>query len=215
MSVQNQHYSGNELSSALLDPFIPRSRGNLHRVQDESYGYYDMPKKKCRVIFLNSMQTETRGGKYYYYGDAQVEWLDSQLRATPRGWFAIVLSHFFPHENYGLWNPDSDLASTDSTIWKVRTVLEDYVRDGGKLAGMFCGDAHCSAFDSVNGVNLYVSQGLGGYPPECLRPGINHIRCDFNHDFLLDVVAIKPKRRQAAVFRVGAGGRELDRYFNY
>jgi len=212
-----RHYTQDELSGALLDPFIPRSDGRLHRVEHKSYGWYDIPTKKCRVIFLDSMHTGTQEGKYYSYGDTQMEWLDAKLRNTPKGWSVVVLSHFMPHKNYGLWNPEKELngSSIDKSIWRVQEVLSDYVKDGGRLAGMFCGDAHCSAYDCVDGVNMYVSQGLGGYPKECIREGISHIQCDFNRDFLLDVVVIKPLKREVAVFRVGAGGRESDRHFTY
>lgn len=212
-----RHFTHDELSGALLDPFIPRSKGRLHRVEHESYGWYDIPDKQVRVIFLDSMQTETQGGKYYTYGDGQLGWLDATLRGTPKKWSVVVLSHFMPHKNFGLWNPDKELAGStmDESVWRLQQVLAGYVADGGRLVGLFCGDAHCSAYDCIDGVNMYVSQGLGGYPKECLRDGINYVQCDFNRGFLLDVVAIKPGKREAAVFRVGAGGRLLDRCFKY
>lgn len=214
---QGHRYTQEELSGALLDPFIPRSGGRLHRVEGESYGWYDIPEKSTRVIFLDSMQTGTGNGKYYTYGEAQLEWLDGMLRNMPKKWNAVVLSHFMPHVKYGLWNPEKELAGStmDATIWKLRNVLARFVADGGRLVGLFCGDAHCSAYDCLDGVNMYVSQGLGGYPKECIREGISHVQCDFNRDMLLDVVAFKPRSREVAVFRVGAGGESLDRHFTY
>lgn len=214
---EGKRFTHDELSGALLDPFLARSKGKLHRVEHESYGWYDIPRKKFRVIFLDSMQTGTTGGKYYTYGDTQLEWLASLLRDTPKRWNVVVLSHFMPHKVYGLWEPEKELSgpTMDGTLWQLHDVLADFVARGGRLAGLFCGDAHCSAQDCIDGVNMYVSQGLGGYPMEFIRPGISHIQCDFHRDFLLDIVAVKPRRREAAVFRVGAGGPSLDRHFTY
>lgn len=102
------------------------------------------------------------------------------------------------------------------------------------LVGVFCGDSHFDAnlhknetltvkkkvggdnvnFDiNGNGVNWLITQSYGIVSPTEIPSWATYTSFDYSSQLLIDVVAIKPKRRIFKVFRIGAGGNDRDREF--
>ena len=80
---------------------------------------------------------------------------------------------------------------------------------------MFTGDSHVNDYDRTDGVNYYISQGYGWNGPEMLLPTNKHAYFDYRQCLCIDVVAVKPAKREVHTFRIGAGGEEYDYQFEY
>ncbi|MCQ2143294.1 MAG: metallophosphoesterase [Bacteroidales bacterium] len=223
---------GTHLTSAFLSNFFqkPSERfadGNLHIVKGRTYGYYDMPEKGVRFVFLNSQGCETEGGHYYNFDDEQLLWLADLMNSTPKNLDLFLMAHYMPHR-IGRWQ--------SSTKWKrpdcerVVTFLEDYQNhrkgtDGNiswnfkkakaTLIGLFCGDTHANAYIREDGVNFYITQGFQGAAYDEMLPEHKVARFWPFEQCCCDIVAIKPETHEVATFRFGAGGEEFDYHFGY
>ena len=73
---------------------INQERG--HHVQfgdNASYGCFDLPEKKIRLLFLN-----TGDGNPYLFDEKQLDFLQEKLQ-LPQGWEALLFMHRCPHKN--------------------------------------------------------------------------------------------------------------------
>ena len=222
-----RHFNSQFLSDAFQKPSERYSQGNLHIVEGKTYGYYDIPGKHVRIIFLNSEGTETLGENYYTFDNEQLEWLTGILKNTSEGTDIVMLSHYMPHP-IGRWMSVKDAKRPTCEV--LCHLLADFAnrrkggelglewnfkRSKGRLVGLFCGDTHCNQHIKDDGVNYYITQGLGFVDPKQMLPGQTHIDFDLNASLCFDVIAIKLKSKQVRSFRVGAGGKDYDMEFTY
>ena len=222
-----RHFTSQFLSDAFQKPSERYSRGNLHIVEGQAYGYYDIPEKHVRVVFLNSQGTETQGENYYTFDNAQLEWLVGLLRNTDEDTDIVMLSHYMPHP-IGRWVSVKDAKRPTCEV--LCHLLSDFVnrrkggelgvewnfrRCKGRLVGLLCGDTHCNQHVNDGGVNYYITQGLGFVDPNQMLPGQTHVFFDLNASLCFDVIAVKLKSKQVHSFRVGAGGQDYDVEFAY
>ena len=91
----------------------------------------------------------------------------------------------------------------------------NFRRCKGRLVGLLCGDTHCNQHVNDDGVNYYITQGLGFVDPNQMLPGQTHVFFDLNASLCFDVIAVKLKSKQVHSFRVGAGGQDYDVEFAY
>ncbi len=91
----------------------------------------------------------------------------------------------------------------------------NFKRSKGRLVGLLCGDTHCNRHIKDDGVNYYITQGLGFVDPAQMLPGQTHANYDLNASLCFDVIALKLKSKQVHSFRVGAGGKDYDLEFAY
>ena len=201
------------LSDFFQKPWEARAGGNLHLTPGKTYGYYDIPAKKFRIIFLNSESSRTKGEYYYSYGDEQLEWLDGILDQTPADVQVVLLSHWMPHP-LGIWNAVSMNPVKKEDSSRIMDLLASY-QGKGNLVGLFTGDTHVNFHRVAEGVNYFVSQGYGWVSPDVMVPGQMHAFFDYRETLCIDVVAVKPARREVHTFRIGAGGAEFDTCFPY
>jgi len=176
-------------------------------------GWYDIPQKNFRIIFLNSEATRTKGEYYYCYGDEQLAWLSGLLEATPEGMNVLLLSHWMP-QPMGVWNAVSLTRVGKEPYNKITDLLASYA---GKinLVGLFTGDSHVNNYTKKDSVNYYITQGYGWVSPDVMIPGQKHAVFDYRESLCIDVVAVKPATREVHTFRVGAGGSDYDYTFTY
>lgn len=209
---EGRFHTEQELQDFFQKPWEEKAGGNLHLTPERTYGYYDIPEKNFRVIFLNSEATRTQG-YYYIYGDEQLDWLASVLDSMPADMHVLLLSHWMPHP-LGVWNATSINPVRKEASEKMMDFLSSYV---GKvnLVGLFTGDTHVNLHEVVCGVNYYVSQGYGWVSPDLMMPGQKHAFFDYRESLCIDVVAVKPAKREVHTFRVGAGGADYDYVFSY
>lgn len=202
-----------ELSALFQEPWQEKAGEQLHLVPGKTYGWYDLPQKGFRVIFLNSEATGTQGGNYYGYGEEQLAWLDNLLGTTPEGMHVLLLSHWMPHP-LGVWNMVSMNPVSKEPSAMIMDILSAH---SGKmnLVGLFTGDTHVNFHEVADGVNYYVSQGYGWVSPDVMMPGQLHAVFDYKESLCIDVVAVKPATREVHTFRIGAGGPDYDFAFTY
>ncbi len=200
------------LTDTFQRPWEPRAGGNLH-LTGKTYGWYDIPGKGFRIVFLNSCCTRTLGGTYYLVDEEEENWLKETLDATPEGMHVIVLAHFMP-DPMGRWQTNMNLNYLKENNARVMKVLSDYAAKG-ILVGMLTGDSHVNDYDCTDGVNYYISQGYGWNGPEMLLPTNKHAYFDYRQCLCIDVVAVKPAKREVHTFRIGAGGEEYDYSWEY
>ena len=204
------------LSETFQKPWEKRAGGNLHLTPGKVYGYYDIPEKQFRIIFLNSEGSGTQGGFYYYFDDPQLEWLQGVLDATPAETNVIVMAHYMPHP-MGRWTTSAskpDILRLDQDE-KLMDLLADYKAKGGRLVGMITGDSHNNDYAEYKGVNYFISQGYGWVVPDLMLPTNRHAFFDYTESLCIDVIAVKPEKREVHTFRIGAGGADFDYEFKY
>lgn len=221
------HLTSSFLSNYFQKPFERYAGGNLHIVKGKAYGYYDMPEKGVRFIFLNSSGCETADNHFYNFDDQQLLWLIDLMNKTPKDMDIFLMSHYMPHR-FGNWK--SALKSKRPDCDRVVNILEDYRNhrkgtDGiiswnftkakADLIGIFCGDSHSTAHIVEDGVNFFISQGFQGTSPEQMQPEHRVARFWPFEQCCCDIVALKPATREVATFRFGAGGKDFDYRFGY
>ena len=186
---------------------------SIDRPTDGSYGFYDVPGKKARIFFLFCNETENK------HSDTQLNYLDDNLRSMPKDWCAVILQHICIRQK-GHWRARTDMPPFPQFI-KMHNILSDFVRDGGRIAGVFSGDSHFNLNEKSDGVFYFSSQGYGGAgpseaPDHALRalevcPALGREDSFDSEKFvLIELVAIKYQKRETAVFRIGAGGETFD-----
>ena len=202
------------LTDYFQKPWEKRAGGNLHLTPGKTYGYYDIPAKNFRIIFLNSQGTGTQGGCYYIFDEAQLDWLQSVLDATPDDMTVIVTAHYMPHP-MGRWTIGNASQHSLGLNEKLMGILSAFKARGGSLAGMICGDTHANYYTEYNGVNYFISQGYGWVVPDLMLPGQTHAFFKYQDNLCIDVVAVKPSAREVHTLRIGAGGADFDICFRY
>ena len=229
--VGNHDHSGGRYASAQFgarfNVGITQARGHaLALGPDGSYGFYDIPAKKTRAIFLNSSDEG-----YYGYSVAQLAFFARSLATLPEGWTAFLLQHFCIQTVIGRWTSYPDTKAKRQE--KVIAVMEDFVarrkgsadgvawdfsgRKDARFAGCFFGDSHFDNYLRANGVDYSISQGYGTVQPKELTivPTAVYTRFPRASQMLVDYVGIKPAKREVRIFRLGAGGPARDRGYVY
>lgn len=212
---QGRLFSEGYLSETFQKPWQERAGENLHLVPGRTLGYYDIPEKGIRAVILNSQGTGTREGRYYYFDDAQIEWVKGVLADTPENLSVLFLAHYTPVK-IGRWktfaqHPELYLLDNDE---KIKDVIADYAKDR-KVVGFFTGDSHCNFHIEEKGVDYYTSQGYGWATPDLLLDGTRRAYFDYVDNLCIDVVCVKPALGEVHTFRVGAGGADFDYSFVY
>lgn len=185
---------------------------NLHLTPGKCYGWYDVPQKNTRIIFLNSEATGTRDGFYYLYGDEQMKWLRKLLKDTDSKTDIVLLSHYMPHPQ-GRWNNIPDSVTFDSNT-KMMALLAEF-QPKRQIAGLFTGDSHVNLLEEKDGVHYFITQSYGWCSQELMMEGQRHIDFDFNESLCCDIIAVKPAKNEVHTFRIGAGGKEYDYSYRY
>ena len=222
---------GTNLSSQFLSNYFQKpsekyAGGNLHIVKGKAYGYYDMPEKGLRFVFLNSEGIDEEGGQYHF-DDEQLLWLVELMNSTPKNMDLFLMSHYMPHKS-GRWQCVADVKRPDCE--RVMDILKDYQSRGkgtdgniswnfkrakADLIGLFCGDTHANVYFKENGVNYYITQGFQGVSEEQKLPEQKVVHFWPFKQCCCDIIAIKPASREVASFRFGAGGKDFDCQFGY
>ena len=191
---------------------------------DKSWGYYDMPSKRTRAIFLN-----TSDSAYYGYSEKQVQFFADALRA-PKGWTTVALQHYCIVSAIGHWRSwRQKEAFTGKNAALVQRIAEDRIahgkgsergvtwdftsEEGCAFAGFFCGDSHFDNQIDWQNVHYTISQGYAGCSDYNLPYGAVCTPFERDRMCLFELVAIKPDKGEVKVFRVGAGGEARDRFY--
>ena len=210
---EGNFHSEEYLSETFQKPWQDRAGESLHLTPGKTYGWYDVPGKGVRVIFLNSQGTGTQGGSYYIFDEPQMEWFKDLLDSTPADLPVLVMAHYMPHP-IGRWTNVATKEETLESNQRIMGILSDFAKKG-TLIGMFCGDSHANANVNEDGVIYYISQGYGWVVPDLMVPNTKHAFYDYKTNLCIDVVAVKPAKREVHTFRIGAGGEEYDSVFEY
>lgn len=87
---------------------------------------------------------------------------------------------------------------------------------GATLAGCLFGDSHFNDQAVTNGINFVTTQGNGTISAKDLpERGDDVTPVNRTQTMLVDVVVLKPARREMMIFRIGAGGPLCDRAFSF
>jgi hypothetical protein len=191
---------------------------------NEDYGYYDVPGKKCRVFFLNTSDSHESG-----YTPEQMQFLADHLK-MPADYCAVILQHRCIHPTIGKWKaskpgtiPNGDLCIKilagflEGSKGQMKNVHWDFTENKGtSLAGCISGDSHFNNQAVYGGVHFIITQGYGTVSAKDLPENVDYVTpVDRTKTMLVDMVAIKPAKREMKFFRIGAGGPERDRAFRF
>ena len=213
---KENYFTEEELSATFQKPWQGKAGEAYRLVPGKTWGWYDVPGKDIRIILLNSTGTRTLGDSYYLFDEPQQEWLKGLLADTPKDKTVLVMAHYMPHP-MGRWNMVSSVNQTHTQENNIRlmAVLSDFVHDGGTLAGMLCGDSHANCHVDYNDVDYYITQGYGWVSPDLMIEGTTHAFFDYRQMMCVDVIAVKPEKREVHTFRIGAGGADYDYEWTY
>ena len=213
---KENYFTEEEISATFQKPWQEKAGEAYRLVPGKTWGWYDVPGKDIRIILLNSTGTRTLGDSYYLFDEPQQEWLKGLLADTPKDKTVLVMAHYMPHP-MGRWNMVSSINQTHTLENNIRlmAVLSDFVHDGGTLAGMLCGDSHANCHVDDNDVDYYISQGYGWVSPDLMIEGTTHAFFDYRQMMCVDVIAVKPEKREVHTFRIGAGGADYDYTWTY
>ncbi len=196
---------------------INRGKADFTTGSCGSFGFYDIPGKPCRVFFLNT--NDGAAGKRRNeagFSAEQKAFLKQHLLGMPKKYTAIILTHISMRNQF-MWKNSRPPRRSDR-FPDLMVILNEFIANGGKLAGVFSGHGHYDNFDFENGINHFMFQGYGGIsskselppqgrafqqPSEKLQRGDTF---DLNEYCLLDLVAVKLEKREIRIFRAGAGG---------
>ena len=213
---KENYFTEEEISATFQKPWQEKAGEAYRLVPGKTWGWYDVPGKDIRIILLNSTGTRTLGDSYYLFDEPQQEWLKGLLADTPKDKTVLVMAHYMPHP-MGRWNMVSSVNQTHTLENNIRlmAVLSDFVHDGGTLAGMLCGDSHANCHVDYNDVDYYITQGYGWVSPDLMIEGTTHAFFDYRQMMCVDVIAVKPEKREVHTFRIGAGGADYDYKWTY
>ncbi|MBR1927709.1 MAG: hypothetical protein IJ840_08210 [Bacteroidales bacterium] len=210
---EGKYFTDSDLHSFFQEPWKEKAGDALHFVPGKTYGWYDVPGKGIRVIFLNSQGTGTQGGSYYLFDTEQVEWLKDLLGKTPVAMAVLVTTHYMPHP-LGRWTNSNPNEETLASNQRLMDILSSFASKG-TLIGLVTGDAHVNMYTKEAGVNYFISQGYGWVVPDLMLPGTTHAFFDYKENLCVDIFAVKPFKREVHTFRIGAGGEAFDCVFTY
>ena len=205
-----------------------------------TWGYYDIPAKKFRAIFLNTSD-EGYGG----FSRGQLQFLADAFASAPAGWHAIVLQHIQTPGLMGHWRRflgDAPLKREGIFM----QIVDDFAHRRGGLvqgfhnppitgeydkikwdfsgtkasfAGAFFGHTHLEAHMEIDGVNWVTRPGYGTVPADCPAMGARDPKRELafkrTQDMMIDLVAIKPAKGLVHVFRFGCGGPASELEYTY
>lgn len=216
------HVPEEEWASRFL---IPQARkSSSHFVYHKTYSYYDVERTKTRVIVLNTSDGNNteKSSNYYGMSDEQLSWFASALQLRQKGWNVIILTHFCANK-IGDWKgypshmENSDIFEAimsgfkSKTRGRLRNVSWDFsTNQSSDIVANFCGDSHFDNEVKYNGVNRIITQGYGGVSKSDVPEGGR--KWDRGSDMIIDIVVLKPKKKEFKMFRLGAGE---DRFFTY
>lgn len=188
------------------------------------YGYWDVPEKSCRVIFLNTSDSAEVG-----YSDDQVRFLLHALE-TAVGRTVVVFEHVCLHPTIGDWydgfpgglfkHQRTVIRFLQAFALRTKEKIGDFESDfesaeNTSLAGVIAGDSHFDAQSTRYGINYVVTQGYGTVSARNVPEEGAYTPFERTNQMLCDVVAIKPASGEMKVFRIGAGGESRDRAFRF
>ncbi len=220
--------SDSEFSDCLQRPFLNENNYKINIYPNSAFGYLEIEKKKTRIFFLNTSDSSIS----YSYGQTQLQYIIDNLSTIPGDdWCVVFLAHWCPHP-IGRWNNlngrrlDNDVfidilesfvmrKSGNSNLYNNTNLSWDFSNSKGSLVGYICGDSHFDCQVKDNGVNYIISQGYGVIANSEKPESAIITSFDYNRELLIDIVAIKPLRREMKFFRMGAGGYMRDRIFSF
>ena len=210
---EGKYFTDNDLHEFFQKPWEEKAGDAIHFVPGKTYGWYDVPGKGIRIIFLNSQGTGTQNGSDYLFDDEQMAWFRGLLDSTPADMPVLVTAHYMPHP-LGRWTNSNPSEENLQSNRRIMDILADFATRG-TLIGMVTGDAHVNMHAREDGVNYFISQGYGWVVPDLMLPGTTHAFFDYKENLCIDVFAVKPSKHEVHTFRIGAGGEAFDCVFDY
>ncbi len=214
------------LAEYFTKPSLAKADGNLVLAENATYGYIDIPARKTRVFFLNTCDRDTDG--YYVVAPKQMQFLADNLESIEPDWHAFILSHYCMRP-LGHWVSETTSCCKNEDIF-LRIIRDCNAKVSGELKGVkwdfskgnpmhvvsyLTGDSHFDATEVYEGIFVAITQGYGGVGNADMPVWSSKVNFDYHQSMLLDIVAYKPATHQLKLFRLGAGGAERDRAFQW
>ena len=172
---------------------------------DFSYGLWDFPAARVRVVFLNTSDgVRTWSG----VGGAQTAFFRAALD-VPSAWHCAILSHIGLLNGQGHW---LGRRSDEEEPWRdhLAGLVEEAARTRrDRFYSCFCGHGHVDSATVRNRVAYAMTQSYGTNAPHWY--GDNRYNwVDLQKALLIDVAVVKANGA-VALFRIGTGGAACDR----
>ena len=217
----------------------------LHLSEDGTWGYLDLTDKRFRAIFLNTSDEGYLGFSARQMQDlsdalssADEGWHVAVLQHANIPHFIANWRRFIDDGNFkrsgierqmiedfanhrgdlvqGFHNPPIR-GQFDGVKW-------DFAKSRANLVGVFQGHLHAESYLKYAKVNYVIRPGYGTIPLDCRcgewrdpkrDPADGRQVFSTAKSMMIDLVAIKPEKRQVHVFRIGFGGPESELEYVY
>lgn len=240
----HDHAKGRWTSKQFGDTFLRGINGphghDLHLSDCGTWGYYDIPAKKFRAIFLN---TSDEG--YLGFSVRQMQFLSDTLAAAPEGWNVAIFQHANIPSFIASWRRfigDGNFKRSGIEMQMVEDfanhrgdlvqgfnnppirgqfggVKWDFSQSKANLVGVFQGHLHAESFLKYANVAYVIRPGYGTVPYDCRcgewRDPKHELKFNRVTDMMIDLVAVKPTRRLVHIFRFGCGGPKSELEYTY
>ena len=180
------------------------SKFNMNTSESTRYcEFYDDIATGIRVITINT----------YLGASVYIPYLVNALSTLSAGQIAVILQHEPPYTEL------SALPNISTTYAEERSILSafvakqsgtstnstyDFTENTGKLAVMLCGHVHATIYDTISGVNVFASSGLGQYDASYVPTGKGR-----NEKLILgvhafgEVLTVNKTTSKVKIFRIG------------
>lgn len=188
------------------------------------YGYLDYPEFDSRVYFLNT--SDVALGTHLGMSDAQLRWFVDSLNSITGNTNVIILTHESPSvvgNNKGVTTlaayrqtlGNIIKAARNKTSGTTNGISYNFTGKSFKIVICLSGHAHFNKTAVEDGVNFVVRKGYGSISNSNVPDGATVYELFPSSQVSFDVLAVKCDSGEGKIFRIGAGGEDLDYSFMY
>ena len=183
--------------------------------------YKDYTDSHVRLIVLDAWNSETS------YIDVQKEWLQSVLTEAREAGLSVLLASHFALQSETLLDTtfsklDAAVENPDSSIYNnpYKSIVTDFVANGGELIGWICGHAHYDAVrktsvEQGSQISFCVANACRNYTGSTelwiTNSMIDVVPDDYKTQNLFNLIAIDVVYKTVSLFRVGSNWDKLGR----
>jgi len=213
--------------------------------EDATWGYLDLPDKKFRAIFLNTSDEGYLGFSVKQMqalsdalSSAGEGWSVAVMQHANIPGFIASWRRFIEDGNFKRSGIEAQIVedfanhrgnlvqgfNNPPIIGQFGGVKWDFAKSKANLVGVFQGHLHAESYLKYAKVNYVIRPGYGTIPLDCQCGEWRDAKRDADTgkmifspkgSMMIDLVAVKPEKRQVHVFRFGCGGPESELAYVY
>lgn len=167
----------------------------------------DYPAQKIRIIMLNTAEdAQARKG----LNQAQCDWFDTTIKATPADYHVITVGHHPMHADMTA-STESATANVAGNADQILQSIQDFKTAGGIHVGHWYGHMHTDYIKKIDDIN-HIGCNRGAYENSDPRDGDGYTAPSklvmvkgTTSEYSFDVVSVDTANRVVKMYRLGCG----------